>query len=233
MEGGLGEETMLLPDFWRFARHSPNVQLLYPLLIWDWCPSSCCPGGDFQSGCVCIHSKSMPFKQTLLRNWQFLPLSQPPLIFTASSYKALFSQCWSPGLHGLAWGQDQALPRCFFWFLSRTWMWDCPFPLLPLLCYHHLASAAPRPLHPGSTLPTCLDECFFFKSLVVGLPYSLIFWQFWFYVFRLIVILLMVVQGGKACLPTPPSWLEVCGILVFQCSPTVCEIIPLAGARPQ
>ena len=35
--------------------------------------------------------------------------------------------------------------------------------------------------------PTGLDECFFFISLVVGLPYSLIFCQFWlFFVFKLL-----------------------------------------------
>ena len=30
-----------------------------------------------------------PFKQTLLRDQKFLPLPQPPLVFTARSYKAL------------------------------------------------------------------------------------------------------------------------------------------------
>ena len=34
------------------------------------------------------------------------------------------------------------------------------------------------PWLPVSTLPTSLNECFFFNSLVVGHPYSLIFWQF-------------------------------------------------------
>ena len=38
-----------------------------------------------------------------------------------------------------------------------------------------------------STPPTGLDECFFFNSLVVGLPYSSIFCQFWlFFVFKLL-----------------------------------------------
>ena len=36
--------------------------------------------------------------------------------------------------------------------------------------------------------PTGLDECFFFISLVVGLPYSLILCQFWlFFVFKLLL----------------------------------------------
>ena len=43
------------------------------------------------------------------------------------------------------------------------------------------------PWLPVSAPPTGLDECFFFISLVVGLPYSLIFCQFWwFFVFKLL-----------------------------------------------
>ena len=41
---------------------------------------------------------------------------------------------------------------------------------------------------PVSAPPTGLDECFFFISLVIGLPYSLIFCQFWlFFVFKLLL----------------------------------------------
>ena len=53
------------------------------------------------------------------------------------------------------------------------------------------AFALPRVLSarlPISAPPTGLDECFFFTSLVVGLPYSLIFCQFWlFLVFKLLL----------------------------------------------
>ena len=43
------------------------------------------------------------------------------------------------------------------------------------------------PWLPISTPPTSLDECFFFISLVVKLPCSLIFWQLWlFFVFKLL-----------------------------------------------
>ena len=56
---------------------------------------------------------------------------------------------------------------------------------------------------------TGLDECFFFKSLAFGLPYSLIFWQFWlFFVFKFVVVVLLIVRGGRVYLPTLPSWLE-------------------------
>ena len=55
----------------------------------------------------------------------------------------------------------------------------------PNQCSNHLLTCSLLPCHthlpwlPISTPPTCVDECFFFNSLVVGLPYSLIFWQFW------------------------------------------------------
>ena len=43
-------------------------------------------------------------------------------------------------------------------------------------------------LVPVSAPPTFLDECFFFISLVVRLPYSSIFCQFWlFFVFKLLL----------------------------------------------
>ena len=44
------------------------------------------------------------------------------------------------------------------------------------------------PLLPISAPPTGLDECFFFISLVVGLPCGLIFCQFWLaFVFKLLL----------------------------------------------
>ena len=45
---------------------------------------------------------------------------------------------------------------------------------------------------PVSSPPTGLDECFFFNSLVAGLPYSSIFWQLWLlFVFKFVVVLLL------------------------------------------
>ena len=62
---------------------------------------------------------------------------------------------------------------------------------------------------PISARPTGLDECFF-NSLVVRLPLSLIFCQFWlFFVFKFIVVFLLVVREGTVYLPKPPSWPEL------------------------
>ena len=91
-------------------------------------------------------------------------------------------------------------------------------PGLPCSTIRHLTGSAScplaaSPLHPVAHLlssPSGLDECFFFFSLVVGLPYSSIFCQFWlFFFFLIVVVLLLVVQGGTVCLPMPPSQLEV------------------------
>ena len=57
-------------------------------------------------------------------------------------------------------------------------------PQLFLLVYVHVnAGPVVPPWLPVSTPPTGPGECFFFNSLVVKLPYSLIFWQFWLFLF--------------------------------------------------
>ena len=90
----------------------------------------------------------------------------------------------------------------------------CLAPQLFLPVYLHtnvrppdlLAAALPQVL---STPPAAVDECFFFISLVVGLSYSLIFWQFWFFFVFKFVVVLLVVRGGKVYLPLLPSWPDV------------------------
>ena len=73
-----------------------------------------------------------------------------------------------------------------------------------------------------------VNDCFF-NSLVVGLSYSLMFWWFWLcFVFKFVVVLILVVWGGKVYLPTPPSWLEVspCFIFIIPSIPIqVCDMI--------
>ena len=72
--------------------------------------------------------------------------------------------------------QSVSLPSCSSQFIC-TKMWDCPVLQLPPC---HESSLFRLPVSPP---PTGLGECFFFISLVVGLPYSLIFWQFWLFLF--------------------------------------------------
>ena len=89
----------------------------------------------------------------------------------------------------------------FFIPVYAQQMWDYPATALPRVLSTWLSISTP---------PPSLYECFFFNSLVVGLPCSSIFWQFWmFFVFKFVVVLLLVVQGSTVYRPTPPSWPEV------------------------
>ena len=103
-----------------------------------------------------------------------------------------------------------SLPSCSSQFF-HTQMWNCllhQLPPCPVLQLPPCCESSPPQL-PVSGPPTGLDECFFFNSLVVRFPCNTIFCQFWlFFVFKF-VVLLLVVQGSKANLPTPPSWPEV------------------------
>ena len=163
---------MPLPGFWRFARHFLNFQALHPLPVCGWCPSCCCPGAGSQSGWV-LRLCSLT-KQSLLKIWQFLLLPQPPLDFTARSYRDLSSQCWTPGLCGLPGAGITHFQDSFSNFYPPHLNVGPPMlvpPLLPPLlatpCLSTLLRVSASPIH--------LDECGFFKSLVAGLPYSLIF----------------------------------------------------------
>ena len=113
--------------------------------------------------------------------------------------------CCNPGLHGLS--SSLVLPPSLSAHKCGT---ARPFALLVLQMPPCCVSSRPWLLI--SAPSSRLNECFFFNSLVVGLPYSSIFWQFWlFFVFQFVVVLLLVVQGGRVYLPMPPSWLEVLG----------------------
>ena len=79
--------------------------------------------------------------------------------------------------------QSLSFPSCSSLFICLQ-MWD------RLLCQ--------SPPCCDSSPPMGLDECFFFKSSVVGLPYSSIFWQFWmFFVFKFVVVLFWLCEEAK------------------------------------
>ena len=64
----------------------------------------------------------------------------------------------------------------------------CLFHNLPCLCVQPPCWESSPPRLPISAPPTILDECLFFISLIVGLPYSSVFCQFWlFFVFKLLL----------------------------------------------
>ena len=106
-----------------------------------------------------------------------------------------------------------SLPSCSSRFICREELWDCPVCQLPPCPSGPPASTLPRVLSALAAnlhLPPVWMNFFFFNSLVVGLPCSSIFCQFWlFFVFKFVVVLLLVEQGGKVYLPILSSWLEV------------------------
>ena len=86
-----------------------------------------------------------------------------------------------------------SLPSCSSWFICMQ-MWGHSH----LPCPNSLAAALTGVLYVLAARPTCLDECFFFNSLVVGLPYSLIFWPFWlFFYFKFVVSFFWLCEEAK------------------------------------
>ena len=83
----------------------------------------------------------------------------------------------------------QGLPATTSWGLLAA-AWPAPFHNSPP-CWVRLqppGCQSSLPQLPVSAPPTGLDECFFFISLGIRLPYSSIFCQFWlFFVFKLLL----------------------------------------------
>ena len=102
-----------------------------------------------------------------------------------------------------------SVSSCSSWF-SHTRMWDLPLPQPPP-CQ---TSQSFSRLAVCSLLPSCLSLPLLLvwvsvSSLTPWLSDSI---QFNFlsvlvvFVFKFVVVLLLFVQGGTVCLPTPPSW---------------------------
>ena len=129
--GGVRERAMPLPDYWRLVGHLPCFQSLmrlvpHQLFPWLWFPEL----GSF----VYILGPWGPFKGTLLRELQFFPLLQPPLIF----YSQVLWDFIFPVLEPWACvGMPNVKPLV------------CQ-PLLLPTGHCHLTTAMPHPLHPGS-----------------------------------------------------------------------------------
>ena len=193
-EGSEREQSCLLSSGLAFSHflHYPQANWALLVLIPWWV--------------VCVHSRTL---------W-VCPTSSParlgvsPTAATGFSSQRLWgftSLCWNSELRGLSHSLvvPPGLSACkcgTSQSASCHLAHPCPS-----------ATALPWVLStqlPISTPPTSLDECYFFISLVVGPPYSSIFCQFWlFFVFKFVVVLVLVVQGGTVYLRMPPSWLEV------------------------
>ena len=98
-----------------------------------------------------------------------------PHRYFQSEVSGFISLCWNPGLHGLS---------CFLVVPPDLSACECGTAAPPEAPLLRVLSAQ----LPSSAPPTDLDECFCLNSLVVRLPYSSIFCQFWlFFVFKLLL----------------------------------------------
>ena len=121
--------------------------------------------------------------------------STPTGVFS-QRFEALFPRAGALGCGSVL------LPSCSNRFI-HTRTWDHP------VCQPLPRHMSFPPWLPISAPLTGLGDCFFFNSLVIRLPYSSIFWKFWWFFAFKFVVLLLVVRGGAVYLLTPPSWLEV------------------------
>ena len=127
----------------------------------------------------------------------------PHRFFTARGFESLVSLHWNPGFHGLS--RSPVAPSS----LSAC---ECRITCM----VHHLA--LPRILSAPAThlCPSYHSGWMFLSLLGCRTSMQMIFCQFWlFFAFKLVVILLLVVQGGKVFLPMPPSRPELPVFKVF------------------
>ena len=93
----------------------------------------------------------------------------------------------------------------------------------------HLAAASPASLQFLSvhhlTRLVVLIDCFF-NSLVVWVPCSLIFWQFWLFIDLRLIVILLVVPGSEGFPPRPPSWPALWSVFYWLCYYTFLFFLP-------
>ena len=197
--GGVWEGTMQL------AQLSSSFQSLPPLPTIYVGPSGAYP---WVSGFVYMLGCCGSLHRTLLWGWEFFLPPEHPQVF--SEVLRLYFSVLEPWV---AW--CVLLSSCSSQFILMQ-MWDHqlsqPAVLLALVLQPLPFCESSPPQLPISAPPTGLDECFFLNSLVVGLRYSSIFWQFWlFFVFYICCLPPLGVRGGKVYQPMPPAWpLRVC-----------------------
>ena len=159
-------------------------------------------GADYQvGGFVYIPGPCGSLQQTLLWGWEFLLLPQPLLVFKAKGFWGFISH------------RGTSAPQLFLLVYLHTNVGlshppDAVLPMWSSSC--HLAA---RPLHPSFQSPTLLPV---WKNVSSLTPWLLDFHTILFsgssgcfFVFKFVIVCLLVVQGGKVYLPMPPSWLQV------------------------
>ena len=148
--------TLALLSFTSLATH----KWIEPFEVLPWC--------WFLSVWACVHSRA-----------PWAPLTDSPMRLAVSPTTATPADCYSqrflklylPGAGTLSCVVCLA-PQLFFpvYLHGNVGLPTCPAGP-PVTALSHILSAP----------PASLDDCFFFNSFVAGLPYSLIFWQFWLF----------------------------------------------------
>ena len=153
-----------------------------------------------------------PFMWSFLKIQQFLPAPKPQWFLQPEVVEIYLLGTGTLGCTvwpGAGITHSQGIPPDFYsLYVNAGLPVPIPLPLPPLHTTLYLLTSLPSLW--VSAPPTHLDECGFFKSLVVDFHTvqsadssgCYLFWD-------LVVILFVVAQEGKAYLPMPPSWLEV------------------------
>ena len=160
-------------------------------------------GADFPGGWVCVLSRTSwvsPGNSPVRLGLS--PTTSTPTGFYRQSFWGFIFPHQNPGLCGLS--CSPVVPPSLFACKYGATQSSCCLPTYPVTTLSHVS----LPQLPVSSLPTSLNECFFFNSLVVGLPYSSIFCQFWLFL-NLLLSFFVVAWGSKVYIPTPPTWPEV------------------------
>ena len=169
-------------------------------------------------GVVYILGTCGSLQSTLLWGWEFLMPPQPPQVFSVRDFEALFPQ---PGTLGC---MVCVVPQFFLLVYPHA---NVGPPSLPATASPDLPSAASPTGSSSCRLAACplCPSCLSLPLLPVWMNVSLtswlldfhtvwFLWQFWlFFVFKFVVVFLLVVWGGRVYLPTPLSWPEFLRLL--------------------
>ena len=134
-----------------------------------------------------------------MRFQKFLPLTQSPVVFVARSCGCLSTWHWNLGLGSLVWAWDSSLLRYPSQILSTT----CGCGISPF----HVC-----------ILPTSLDGCGFFNSIVIRLPSNSISDSFECWLFCILVVILMwlCTEASCDCLHCHLDWKSLYKLLCIQ-----------------
>ena len=138
-------------------------KIIVPFQVLPWC--------SLLGGLSFVHSRTLwaPPTETPVR-LGVPPTATTPTDFYSQRFWGFVFPCWNPELCG----KINSLLFLPFYLPVNVGL---PSPPDTPCC------VSSPPQLPTSTPPTGLDECFFSNSLVIGLSYTLIFRQFWLFLF--------------------------------------------------